>query len=295
MRNAAGAAPRALQAILPAHRRPTGGLAVPLAGARRGRRVALARPGPHASRERQPGRRGRGEHGLAGHQRLVRGGQLLQPQQRQARLPAPERTSPASLPPRVTGVPGAGRGPSTRTGSRRRLTSAAMLGAGGQLLADEAALGEAHAVQLLEAALQQERPVDDEVAAAVGHAQREAQPVVLRRLDPLEPVLGDEAGHAVARQHDPQPQLGQARVDRHAAASATAPGGTAGAPVEDREHGELFAAASSMRHLGPQPVHVQPLHQRRQPAALGVQEDRSPRSWSRKSNRYLPCGVSSAA
>ena len=92
--------------------------------------------------------------------------------------PTPERSSPASRPPRVIGVPGRGQGALDPHRHQPLLHQPAMLGARGQLLADEAALGEADPVQLLEAALQQERFVDDQVAAAVGHAQRQPVAVV---------------------------------------------------------------------------------------------------------------------
>ena len=83
--------------------------------------------------------------------------QLLQPEQRQRPIPGPERISPASLPPRVTGVPGAGRGPSTRTGSSRFLTSPRCLVRAVSSWPTKQPLVEADPVQLLEAALQQER------------------------------------------------------------------------------------------------------------------------------------------
>ena len=94
-----------------------------------------------------------------------------------ARSPEPERISPTSWP--SLGSTCRARAARLRPDRKQALPDqAAVLGAGRQLLAHVAALLPVDAVQLVEAAFQQQRLLDGEVAAAVGHAEFEAQRVV---------------------------------------------------------------------------------------------------------------------
>ena len=97
---------------------------------------------------------------------------------------AAERISPASLSPSMTGVPAPGAGPSIVDRQQALAHEAAIARARGQLLAHVAALVPVDAVQLVETVLEQDRLLDRQVAAAVGHALRDAQAVVSRRRRP---------------------------------------------------------------------------------------------------------------
>ena len=130
----------------------------------------------------------------------------------------PERISPASRSPRR--IDGAGRRRRAGEGDRQQPLAhqPAILHARGQLLADEAALGEVDPVQLFEPALQQRRLLDHQVAAAVGHAEREPQPLIrLRARPPAKPSCASVAPRVSLGSRARAPSRAQTRVDEHEA------------------------------------------------------------------------------
>ena len=145
-----------------------------------------------------------------------------------------------------------------------------MLGPGGQLLADEAAFCEADAMQLLEAALQEQRLLGHQIAAGIRNPQRQAVSIIVLRGRSREAVGGDEIVHRRRGQHDACPELREPRVDH---------GGEFrlcwqkfASRAEDREDSQVLAQILD-RHLRPQPIHAQPLDEGRQPSALTIKEN----------------------
>jgi len=96
-----------------------------------------------------------------------------------ARSPVPERNSPTSWPSRWIAAPEAGSAPSTRNREQALLDTAAILGAGGQLLAHVAALLPIDAVQLVEPAFEQQCLLEHQVAAAIRYTEAQAQDLVV--------------------------------------------------------------------------------------------------------------------
>ena len=134
----------------------------------------------------QPDRGCRGQHDLARQERAAWRRRRGCCSRRRSAKPIPPSSTPPSAPERISPAShaardgGAGRGQGTLGPDRNQpLDEPAVLGARRELLADEAALAEADPVQLLEPALQQDRLLHDEVAAAVGHAELEPVPVVV--------------------------------------------------------------------------------------------------------------------
>ena len=109
-----------------------------------------------------------------------------------------------------------------------------MLDARDHLLADEAALVEVDAAELVHVGLVRERIAIDEVEAAARHAERDAVRLVDRGIDEFRAEIGRGLAGKMRRQHAAQPQRRQARV-RIAQAIF---GGRVAAP--DREHAEDF-------------------------------------------------------
>ena len=90
---------------------------------------------------------------------------------------ADEPSAPIGLPPAVTGVPGGGRS-SPRPIDDATARRAAMLHARDDLLADEAALGEVDAGELVHVRVMGEGLAEGEVDAALGNAEPDAMGVV---------------------------------------------------------------------------------------------------------------------
>ena len=139
---------------------------------------------------------------------------------------------------------------------------AAMLDARHHLLADEAALVEIDAAELVHVGLVRECVAVDEVRAAARHAERDAMRLVVGGIDERRAELRRRLAGDVRRDHAAQPERGQARV-------GIAQAGPAGAgAVPDRQHAERFGQILD-DHLGAQLVEVEPLHQRRARSARG--------------------------
>ena len=218
-----------------------------------------------------PRRRLRQDLGGACHQRCTLGLgflHLLQPEQREA-LAVDARAHLARLAP-AQADDGAGRRRRAGEGHRQQSLAhqPAVLHARGQLLADEAALGEVDPVQLLEPALQEGRFLDHQIAAAVGHAEREPQPFIGCTLELLEPELREQGRRGLPRQQRPRAQSGQTRIDEHEALFEHARRARALRQVEQRGHlvadqgGNGEAGADVLEvDLGAQAIHQQPAEQ----------------------------------
>ena len=109
---------------------------------------------------------------------------------------------PICFSPAVTGD--AGVRPKTLIGDRNHAGAgdAAMLHARHHLLADEAALVEVDAVELVHVGLVRERIAIDEVEAAARHAERDAVRLVVRGIDQRGAEIVGGLFRQVRRQHD---------------------------------------------------------------------------------------------
>ena len=87
-----------------------------------------------------------------------------------------------------------------------------MLHARNHFLADIAALGEIDAAELVHVGLVREGVAVAEIDAAVRDAERDAVRFVFAGLDNRRAKLGGRLGGAMRRQHDAQPECGQARI-----------------------------------------------------------------------------------
>ena len=125
---------------------------------------------------------------------------------------ADEPSVPTVLSPALTGVPASGAKPSKLDGHDARARGAAVLHARDHLLADEAALVEVDAAELVHVGLVRERIAVDEVEAAARHAERDAVRLVGRGIEQLGAEVGRGLGGQVRRQHAAQPQRRQPRV-----------------------------------------------------------------------------------
>ena len=185
------------------------------------------------------------------------------------------------------------------------LDERAVLGARRQLLADIAALLPIDAVQLVEARLRAGSPSRRRdrgcrrarrARAAAGRSRRRSAAREARRRERASAAL--RAAAAAAR----RAPRGADRHRRCRRAKGRAAPGSSGRPSAPRRAGaerggdDEAVARVAQRHLGAQPVERQPAAQIVEPRRLGRRDSRaSPCATMKKSWRYLPCGVSSAA
>ncbi len=127
---------------------------------------------------------------------------------------AVEPSVPTVLSPALTGVPASGAKLSKLTGTIAGARGAAVLHARDHLLADEAALVEVDAAELVHVGLVRERIAVDEVEAAARDAERDAVRLVDRRLDQVRAEIGGGFARKMRRQHAAQPQRRKPRVAR---------------------------------------------------------------------------------
>ena len=215
-----------------------------------------------------------------------------------------ERISPASRSPSRIGVPGLR--PRTLETHRHQALAhqAAILHARGQLLADEAALLEIDAVQLLEAALQQGRALDHQVAAAVGHAEREARVLVdLARRAGARPSCRERRPSRSGGSTHPRAEAGKARVDA-ARGRPPARGTRRAGPADRSARGDVrrrarrrprsARCASSISTLARSRYIISRCTSAASRSRSVSSSRASPGCRITKSNRNLPCGVSRA-
>jgi hypothetical protein len=145
----------------------------------------------------------------------------------------------------------------------------AVLGAGRELLAHVAALLPVDAVQLVEAALEQQGLLHRKIAAAVGHAERQAQRVVVGRCRGRKAVRAQDRGslahgrqHAHAERRQTWVDVGHALLDAERLVGLRA------------EHDGGFHRRRAILdlHLGAQGVHRELLGQCRGPLAFGFDQ-----------------------
>src|SRR5205085_4183365 len=91
---------------------------------------------------------------------------------------------------------------------------AAVFGARGQLLADIAALLPIDAVQFVKAGFEQDRFLEDEIAAAVGDAERQAMSVITGEIGFGEPGALKRLANLVARQDPASAERRQSGIDK---------------------------------------------------------------------------------
>ena len=141
-----------------------------------------------------------------------------------------------------------------------------MLHARHHFLADEAALVEIDAAELVHVGLVREGVAVDEIAAAARHAERDAMRLVVGGIDQRRAELG----RGLARRDAAAIMQRHPSAGRRGSAIAQAESGRAGA-VPDRQHAERLGQILD-DHLGAQLVEVEPLHQRRRQRARAIEE-----------------------
>ena len=119
---------------------------------------------------------------------------------------------PTAFSPALTGVPASGAKPSKRDRHHARARGAAMLDARDHLLADEAALVEVDAAELVHVGLVRKGIAVNEIEAAARHAERDPVRLVGGGLEQLRAEIGRGLGGQVRRQHAAQAQRRQARI-----------------------------------------------------------------------------------
>ena len=209
-----------------------------------------------------------------------------------ARRPATEPTLPITAAPAVISAPGVQRAASPSTGTTRLRTVRAMLHAAHHLLADEAALGEGHAVELVEVGLVREGIAERIVLAAFRHAERDAVRVVVLGCGIARRCVAE----AMSAANSAQPECAVPSAGRRGSANAHRPGRLARAlrsVAPQREHAIVRAgildrrpwrAACTCRAAWPgRPPCRAPVSSRTARRRLLT---------TKKSNRILPCGVS---
>ena len=115
------------------------------------------------------------------------------------------------VPPATISVPGGRQGPLPLHADDALPRGTAMLHARHHLLADEAALLEVDAVQLIEHRLMREGVAESVVAAALGHAKRDAARVILILAGERAAEIGDIG---VGGKQDAEPELRQPRIGK---------------------------------------------------------------------------------
>src|SRR5208282_3005548 len=158
----------------------------------------------------------------------------------------------------------------------------AVLHARRHFLADEAALFEIDAAELLEAALKQERLFDRHVGTALGNTEGEAQAAMLGERAGRKAEALEGRSSAGARQDGAAAEGRKARIDEcHAAlecprhpALAFELKGLGRILSPQQRHRELFARIRD-RDLGAQLVHRQPALEVIEPAGLAVENKRA--------------------
>ena len=119
---------------------------------------------------------------------------------------------PTAFSPALTGVPASGAKPSNAHGHYPRARGAAVFDARDHLLADEAALVEVDAAELVHVGLVRKGIAIDEVEAAARHAERDPMRLVGGRVEQLRAEVGRGLLGEVRREHAAQPERRQARV-----------------------------------------------------------------------------------
>ncbi len=138
---------------------------------------------------------------------------------------------------------------------------AAIFGARGELLADIAAFFPIDAVEFVEAGFEQDRFVEDQVAAAVRHAETEAQPVVFAVIGLDGARFAQHVGEPVARQKRPRAELDKPRIDKNDTAAERSRRAGLGREPEDpaaEYRGDRKVGPLVEGDLGAQTVHRQP-------------------------------------
>ena len=209
--------------------RPSGSEAEVICGHSRGLR--LARPG-----KARPGRLDQPQRDAAGDQRrCARKGVLdaIEPQRRKPAADDARAHHADILLARHHRDAGLRRRPLEGDGNHARAGGAAVLDARDDLLADEAALGEIDALELIHVGLVREGIAVDEVGPAARHPERDAVRLIVRGRDQFCADAGRCVRGECRRQDATRAQFRQARV-----AIAQARFGAA-AVVPDRQNSEL--------------------------------------------------------